>query len=267
MKLSVAVIAGLLLLLSASPMACASHVLIAFTPYHGLPGTFVHILGSGFLAGPMDCWPNVTFTPQPFEMPTNSTQGYCNIDPGGVLTGNFTVRLNAVAGTYTFKLNGTILATFVVDGIVVTTTTTASSGEALRGSWDNQTVTVLLDRGNYLPNDTVHATLTARGNFSNIMWLYVTIENETSDILYEYYWQPNQTNLIQSKLLSWAVPSDAYCGYYTFSVDWDHRVSSVDFYVNALCMPIPEYPFSSCLVLLASVAAVCVLPKRRVIGQ
>jgi len=117
------------------------------------------------------------------------------------------------------------------------------------------TVTVSLDRGWYRPGESVLIHIHATGQDSNaaLLWLYID--------------GPDGHNLyfsdlpFRSQKLNWTIPVDAAEGTYTVTVTWDHRYVETGFVVQG--QPIPEFPVTPLVLLVATAATILALSGRK----
>jgi hypothetical protein len=124
----------------------------------------------------------------------------------------------------------------------------ALTGHAIAASahspWDCQNVAVILDRGNYWTNETMTIQTFMLGNFSNTLEIWLSIVNDSGASTWQENWQPNATLMDQvhtSVLALW----NQTIGHYTIQVTWDHRMTTVDFWLSNPGDLVPVAEFQS----------------------
>ena len=118
-------------------------------------------------------------------------------------------------------------------------------------------VTVSTDRGWYSPGEsvTIQIQVVMTENPTNMTWLWLYIDKpDGHNAFFAQLEAINQT-------ITWQIPPDAPEGVYTVTVTWDHRYSQTGFIVEG--QPIPEFPFTPLVLIVAAAIAFLALPRRQ----
>jgi hypothetical protein len=134
-----------------------------------------------------------------------------------------------------------------------------------RGPWDQQGAFIVLDRGVYWSNDTLHIQVCLTGNWSNTLYVWLEIDNDTGAVFWRDNWQSNATLLAQQHNETIALGPNATVGHYTVYVTWDHRMTSTDFWIvdPVAATSLPETGSVVVVLFLGVASALCLVPRRR----
>jgi len=118
-------------------------------------------------------------------------------------------------------------------------------------------VTVTTDRGWYSQGEsvTIAIQVVMTENPTNMTWLWLYIDKpDGHNAFFAQLEAVNQT-------ITWQIPLDAAEVSYTVTVTWDHRYSQTGFIVEG--QPIPEFPFTPLVLIVAAAIAFLALPRRQ----